>query len=79
MTQSRAFPCPYPGLRPFEFDEAPLFFGREKHIAGMLVGILVFVLGYTAIECTRYYHQIITLAHVHRTVLVWLMANKAAW
>ncbi len=31
-----SFGSPYPGLRPFEFHEAPLFYGREKHIVGML-------------------------------------------
>ena len=36
MTSSISFSGPYPGLRPFEFHEAPLFYGREKHIVGML-------------------------------------------
>ena len=36
MTSSISFAGPYPGLRPFEFHEAPLFYGREKHIVGML-------------------------------------------
>lgn len=30
------FPAPYPGLRPFERDEAPLFYGRGTQIATML-------------------------------------------
>ena len=29
-------PPPYVGLRPFEFDEAPLFYGRGEHIAEMV-------------------------------------------
>ena len=36
MTQTKKFESPYPGLRPFEFGEAPLFHGRATHIAGML-------------------------------------------
>jgi hypothetical protein len=28
--------CPYPGLRPFERDEADLFFGRDEQIAQIL-------------------------------------------
>ncbi|MFM7167944.1 MAG: ATP-binding protein, partial [Planctomycetaceae bacterium] len=28
--------CPYPGLRPFEKEEAQLFFGRESHVAAIL-------------------------------------------
>ena len=32
-----AFDAPFPGLRPFEPEEAPLFFGRGSHIAEMLV------------------------------------------
>src|SRR5262245_8170190 len=27
---------PYPGLRPFEADEADLFFGREEHVDALL-------------------------------------------
>ena len=30
------FESPYPGLRPFEVEEAPLFYGRGTHIVGML-------------------------------------------
>jgi len=30
------FDAPYPGLRPFRFDESSLFYGRGKHIAAML-------------------------------------------
>ena len=41
-----------------------------QHIVAMLAGILVFVLAYTAVECTRYYHQIISLPHVHLTALI---------
>jgi len=40
------------------------------HILGMIAGILVFVVAYTAAECTPYYHQIISLPHVHRTALI---------
>ena len=29
-------PAPYVGLRPFEFHEAPLFYGRGEHIAEMV-------------------------------------------
>ncbi len=55
---------------------APSFFwgcglhARPEHIAAMLAGVFVFVLAYTAIECTHYYHQVITLPHVHRTALI---------
>jgi hypothetical protein len=55
---------------------APSFFwgcaiNRGPHaIAGMLAGIFVFVLGYTLIECTYYYQQIITRPYVHRTALI---------
>src|SRR5512132_2259179 len=28
--------APYPGLRPFEADEADLFFGREQHVDALL-------------------------------------------
>ncbi len=34
--ESTQFDTPYPGLRPFEFSEAPLFYGRGAHIVGML-------------------------------------------
>ena len=30
------FSAPYPGLRPFEVGESPLFYGRGTHIVGML-------------------------------------------
>src|SRR6188768_1140109 len=33
MSDDRA---PYPGLRPFEADEADLFFGREQHVDALL-------------------------------------------
>ncbi len=55
---------------------APSFFwGCAIHqgiqsVLAMLAGILVFVLGYTLVECTHYYQQIVTRPHVHRTVLV---------
>lgn len=55
---------------------APSFFwgcalhAEMYHLAGMISGILVFVLAYTAIECTPYYHQIISRPHVHRTALI---------
>jgi energy-coupling factor transporter ATP-binding protein EcfA2 len=28
--------APYPGLRPFQPDESPIFFGRDEHVADML-------------------------------------------
>ncbi len=34
--ESAQFATPFPGLRPFEFSEAPLFYGRGAHIVGML-------------------------------------------
>jgi hypothetical protein len=55
---------------------APSFFWgcglhRElQHIAGMLCGIGVFVLAYTAFECTQAYHQLIRMPYVYRTVLI---------
>jgi hypothetical protein len=55
---------------------APSFFWgcglhRElHHIAGMLCGIGVFVLAYTALECTQAYHQVMRLPYVYRTVLI---------
>ncbi|MBP86771.1 MAG: hypothetical protein CMJ64_08650 [Planctomycetaceae bacterium] len=55
---------------------APSFFWgcalhAEPHqLAAMICGILVFVLAYTLIECTHYYHQIISLPHVHRTAIL---------
>lgn len=36
----------------------------------MIGGILVFVLAYTAVECTHYYQQIITRPHMHHTALI---------
>lgn len=36
MTEQPTFEAPYPGLRPFERSEAPLFYGRGSHIAAML-------------------------------------------
>jgi WD40 repeat protein len=33
---SDALRSPYPGLRPFEADEADLFFGREQHVDALL-------------------------------------------
>lgn len=41
-----------------------------EHVVGMVGGILVFVLGYTVLECTHYYQQIITRPHMHRTALI---------
>lgn len=41
-----------------------------EHVIGMVCGILVFVLGYTVVECTHYYQQIITRPHMHRTTLI---------
>ena len=32
----RRFDAPYPGLRPFEIEEAPLFYGRGSHLGDML-------------------------------------------
>ena len=32
----RQFDAPFPGLRPFEIDEAPLFYGRGSHLGDML-------------------------------------------
>ncbi|MCA9124401.1 MAG: hypothetical protein H6822_32025 [Planctomycetaceae bacterium] len=55
---------------------APSFFwgcalhSEFGHILGMICGIVVFILVYTAVECTHYYHQIITRPHLHRTVLI---------
>ncbi len=55
---------------------APSFFwGCALHqgadyVIGMLAGILVFVLGYTLLECTPHYQQIVTQPHVHRTALI---------
>ena len=55
---------------------APSFFwgcalhAQPQHLAGMVCGILFFVALYTLIECTHYYHQIMSLPHVHRTALV---------
>lgn len=55
---------------------APSFFwgcalhAEPHHLAGMVCGILVFVLAYTLIECTHYYHQFMSLPHVHRTAIV---------
>jgi len=34
--ESAQFDTPFPGLRPFEFREAALFYGRGAHIVGML-------------------------------------------
>src|SRR5258708_38795325 len=31
-----ALAMPYPGLRPFEAEDQPLFFGREAQVSGML-------------------------------------------
>ena len=31
-----SFLAPYPGLRPFERNEDPLFFGREEHVDQLL-------------------------------------------
>src|SRR6185436_14982976 len=28
--------APYPGLRPFQPNESPIFFGRDEHVADML-------------------------------------------
>ena len=36
MLTSEAVRAPYPGLRPFEADEADLFFGRERHVDALL-------------------------------------------
>lgn len=55
---------------------APSFFwgcalhAEPQHLAGMVCGILFFVLAYTVIECTHYYHQIMSLPHVHRTAVL---------
>lgn len=55
---------------------APSFFwgcalhNAIEHIIGMIGGILVFILAYTAVECTHYYQQIITRPYMHRTVLI---------
>jgi len=55
---------------------APSFFWgcalhREfAHVVGMICGILVFVIGYTVVECTHYYQQVITRPHIHRTALI---------
>ncbi len=35
-SRTQTFSQPYPGLRPFDFDDAPLFFGRHTHVAEML-------------------------------------------
>ncbi len=37
MLRSEDTRCPYPGLRPFEAEEADLFFGREEHVDALLV------------------------------------------
>ncbi len=38
MTRADPLPdCPYPGLRPFRDEDAPLFFGRSRQIEEMLV------------------------------------------
>ena len=31
----RLFDAPFPGLRPFESNEAPLFYGRGSHLGDM--------------------------------------------
>lgn len=55
---------------------APSFFWgcalhkQPHHIAGMICGILAFILVYTAIECTHYYHQIISRPHVRCAALI---------
>jgi len=36
MLTFEAVRAPYPGLRPFEADEADLFFGRERHVDALL-------------------------------------------
>ena len=42
MSETRVFAdrlpvtAPYPGLRPFEFHEAEIFFGREQHVDRLL-------------------------------------------
>lgn len=36
MSQSMALEQPFPGLRPYEMVDAPLFFGRHTHIAEMI-------------------------------------------
>jgi hypothetical protein len=41
-----------------------------EHVVGMIGGILLFVLGYTVVECTHYYQQIITRPHMQRTALI---------
>jgi hypothetical protein len=35
-TPAKRLVMPYPGLRPFEFEDQPLFFGREAQVAAML-------------------------------------------
>ena len=37
IQEMRVVAYPYPGLRPFEPDEAEIFFGREQHIDDLLV------------------------------------------
>ena len=41
-----------------------------EHVFGMIFGILLFVMGYTVVECTHYYQQIITRPHMQRTALI---------
>ncbi|MBC7816973.1 MAG: hypothetical protein IAG10_08810, partial [Planctomycetaceae bacterium] len=36
MSNPRIFPQPFPGLRPYEQADAPLFFGRHTHVAEMV-------------------------------------------
>ena len=36
MHDVREIHAPYPGLRPFERHETPIFFGREAHVSRLL-------------------------------------------
>jgi WD40 repeat protein len=36
MFEPRELHCPYPGLRPFDACELPLFFGREAHVSRLI-------------------------------------------
>jgi hypothetical protein len=41
-----------------------------RHVAAMLCGIGLFVIGYTAIECSSVFRQIVALPYVRRTLLI---------
>jgi len=41
-----------------------------QHIMGMIVGIVLFILGYTMVECSAAYRRVIRWPHVRRTIWI---------